>query len=123
MGIDDRKSVDERAQHLVNRLLPPGMQSHPLDESSLVAPIAEDAGMVVSRYDREELFEDVALLVLAIGPKRIAMLAAAIADDHPNQVDEALLWVTLCVQVDPHRTGRHVRCSEDVDCLMGTSKN
>src|SRR4051812_44513222 len=79
MGVDDRKRVDERAEYLIDRLLPPGVPSHPLDESSLVAPIAEDAGMVVSRYDREELFEDVALLVLAIGPERIAMLTVAIA--------------------------------------------
>src|SRR4051794_8444525 len=94
------------------------MLPHPLDEGPLVTPIAEDAWIVVPRHHCEKLLEDIVLLIPAVRPKGIVLLFADLTDDHSYEIDEPLLRVALCVQVDPHCAGRHFGCSEHVDRLV-----
>ena len=84
MRVNDRECVDERIQHLVDRLLAPSTPPHSIDEGPFVAPIAEDVRAVVPGDHGKEPFKDVALLVLAVGPERVAMLGVALTDNHPE---------------------------------------
>jgi hypothetical protein len=97
MRVHDRKRVDECAQQLINRTLPLRLPSHALDERSLVAPITEDHGILVSRDHRNHLVKDLTLLLLIIGPERVLILTAVIAHDHPGKVDESLNGVAFKV--------------------------
>ena len=95
MGIDNREGVNESTQHVVDRLLSPRMPPHPLDKSPLVGAVAKDMDIIIPGYHGYELIENIALLILAIRPKRVAGLAIAIEHDYSDEVDEPLLRVAL----------------------------
>jgi hypothetical protein len=62
---------------------------------------------------KQEVLEDPALLLLAVGPERVSRLRTAPGDDHPDQIDITLVGVALQIEIDPHRAGWKFRRPEE----------
>src|SRR4051812_43218794 len=72
--VNDRENIYKGTQHAVYLASILNARPHPADENFLITAVAEDDRAIVAGRQGKELFENFALLVLAIRPKRMAAL-------------------------------------------------